>query len=104
MRAYSHPVIQYNTPRTAVLVYITLLASTFVYARFCYRVIWDVTEYLGIACFTVRKKDEKGVWRRAGEVDNTGLQTNGVHGANGYQNGLNLSMNGLLPAGCKRKM
>ena len=101
--AYSHPIIQYNTPRTAVLVFIALLASTFVYARFCYRVIRDVTEFLGIACFTVRKKDEKGVWRRTAEVDNAGVQMNGAHGAHGH-NGLNLSMNGLLPAGCKRKM
>ncbi|KAF8715619.1 hypothetical protein AX14_012562 [Amanita brunnescens Koide BX004] len=97
-----HPVIQYNTPRTAVFVYIALLASTFVYAGFCYRVIRDVTEYLGIACFTVRKKDEKGVWRRAGEVDNNAAinMNGGRHGANGSHGGLKGCTRGLLPVRC----
>ena len=94
--------IQYNTPRTAVFVYIALLASTFVYAGFCYRVIRDVTEYLGIACFTVRKKDEKGVWRRAGEVDNNAAinMNGGRHGANGSHGGLKGCTRGLLPVRC----
>ena len=89
--------------------------------------IWEVTEYLGIACFTVRKKDEKGVWRRAAEVTNGGaILMNGLHnGLNGYANGhsnghanghtnghanghtnghANGHANGLLPVGGKRKM
>lgn len=32
-------------------------------------VIGDITNYLGIACFTVRKKDENGEWRTAQEVN-----------------------------------
>jgi ethanolaminephosphotransferase len=32
-------------------------------------VISDITEFLGIACMTVRKKDANGNWRSAGEVD-----------------------------------
>jgi ethanolaminephosphotransferase len=48
---------------TTILVYLTLVISVLVYARFCTLVINDITNYLGIACFTVRKKDEDGVWR-----------------------------------------
>ncbi|KAF8621745.1 hypothetical protein AX15_007539 [Amanita polypyramis BW_CC] len=94
------PVIQRSAPRTAVLVFATLAVSAFVYVRFCYNVIKDVTEYLGIACFTVRKKDEKGVWRRAGEepaADGGAVPMNGMNGTNG--------VNGLHgPVGGKRKM
>jgi len=74
------PVIQHSAKRTTILVYVALSISFFVYARFCYRVIQDVTEHLGIACFTVRKRDEKGTWKKAGE-----LAPKGVNGrANGH--------------------
>jgi ethanolaminephosphotransferase len=52
--------------RTAVFVYASLILSVIVYARFCTLVINDITEYLGIACFTVRKKNEKGEWQKLG--------------------------------------
>lgn len=48
-----------------VFVLISLGASFLAYARFCTAVINDITNYLGIACFTVRKKDENGVWQDA---------------------------------------
>jgi ethanolaminephosphotransferase len=48
---------------TTIFVYLTLTISIAVYARFCSLVINDITNYLGIACFTVRKKDDDGVWR-----------------------------------------
>jgi ethanolaminephosphotransferase len=51
-------------------VYITLLMSFLSYARFCMLVIQDITNYLGIACFTVRKRDSKGVWREAKDIPN----------------------------------
>ena len=38
-------------------------------ARFCTLVINDITEYLGIACFTVRKKDKAGDWVSAADVN-----------------------------------
>ncbi|KAF8346111.1 Choline/ethanolaminephosphotransferase [Amanita rubescens] len=117
------PLIQYDRPRTAALVYFALLVSVFIYTRFCYKVIREVTEYLGIACFTVRKKDEKGVWRRAADVTSAiqmngsshGASANGLHnGLNGYTNGYTNGhtnghanghhTNGLLPVGGKRKM
>ena len=51
---------------TTIFVYLTLTISIAVYARFCSQVINDITNYLGIACFTVQKKDEYGVWRSKG--------------------------------------
>ena len=44
---------------------VTLLS----YGRFCYLVINDITEHLGIACFTVRKKDKAGDWVSAADVN-----------------------------------
>ena len=52
------------------VVYITLLVSLFLYARFVLLVINDITEHLGIACFTVRKKDKHGKWKMAKAIDN----------------------------------
>ncbi|KAG6379671.1 choline ethanolaminephosphotransferase [Boletus reticuloceps] len=51
------PIIQSTPKRTALFVYVTLAISFFAYARFCTVVIKDITEHLGIACFTVRNKD-----------------------------------------------
>ena len=63
------PLIQHSTHNTSVIVFLTLAVSFFSYARFCTLVINDITNYLGIACFTVRKKDATGHWRRAASVD-----------------------------------
>lgn len=57
------PIIQTSLRNTTIFVWITLIVSLLVYVRFCTLVINDITNYLGIACFTVRKKDENGVWR-----------------------------------------
>lgn len=56
------PIIQTNTLNTTVFVWLTLAVSAFNYGRFVYLVIYDITEYMGIACLTVRKKDEHGHW------------------------------------------
>ncbi|KAI0713131.1 Choline/ethanolaminephosphotransferase [Cerioporus squamosus] len=63
------PLIQNTMPRTALFVYVTLAVTFLSYARFCTLVINDITEYLGIACFTVRKKDKAGDWVAASEVN-----------------------------------
>ena len=63
------PLIQNTMPRTALFVYVTLAVTFLSYARFCTLVINDITEYLGIACFTVRKKDKAGDWVSASEVN-----------------------------------
>lgn len=59
------PLIQTSTRNTTIFVWFTLIVSFLTYARFITLVIGDITNYLGIACFTVRKKDEKGVWHDA---------------------------------------
>ncbi|KAF8435748.1 choline ethanolaminephosphotransferase [Boletus edulis BED1] len=66
------PIIQSTPRRTAIFVYLTLIISFIAHARFCTFVIRDITEYLGMACFTVRKKDAEGVWR-----DTRDMQQNG---------------------------
>ncbi|KZT73418.1 Choline/ethanolaminephosphotransferase [Daedalea quercina L-15889] len=63
------PLIQSSRRNTAIFVYVTLAVSFLSYARFCTLVISDITNYLGIACFTVRKKDKSGEWVEASTVD-----------------------------------
>jgi len=59
------PLLQRSSKHTTVFVWLTLVVSFLAYARFVTLVIQDITNYLGIACFTVRKKDAKGVWHDA---------------------------------------
>jgi ethanolaminephosphotransferase len=63
------PVFQTTPERRALAVYATLLISLISYGRFVYLVINDITDYLGIACFTVRKRDKEGHWEDAKKVD-----------------------------------
>ncbi|OCH95703.1 Choline/ethanolaminephosphotransferase [Obba rivulosa] len=63
------PLIQSSPQRMAIFVYTTLAISFLSYARFCTLAINDITEYLGIACFTVRKKDRSGTWVDAAAVN-----------------------------------
>jgi ethanolaminephosphotransferase len=50
---------------TEKYVYVVLAVMFVTYARFVVLVISDITNYLGIACLTVRKRDVNGVWRSA---------------------------------------
>lgn len=60
---HSSPAIIQTTPgRLHLFVLATLVISFASYARFVTLVINDITEHLGIACFTVRKKDAGGHW------------------------------------------
>jgi len=59
------PIIQRSHRNTMIFVWVTLAVSFLAYARFVTLVIRDITNFLGIACFTVRKKDDKGVWHDA---------------------------------------
>ena len=51
----SPPIIQSTPERTAIFVYLTLAISFFGYAHFYILVTREITEYLGIECFTLRK-------------------------------------------------
>jgi ethanolaminephosphotransferase len=72
-RSLRSPIIQSTPKRTAIFVYLTLAISFFAYARFCFLVIKEITEYLGIACFTVRKKDAEGIWRDVRDIQQDGF-------------------------------
>jgi len=63
------PWLQTSAEMRAIAVYATLVLSLAHYGRFCYLIIDDITNYLGIACFTVRKKDKEGHWTDAKKVD-----------------------------------
>ena len=56
------PVIQTNTLNTALFVFVTLVVSVVSYGRFVRLVIKDITEFVGFACLTVKKKDGNGNW------------------------------------------
>ncbi|KDQ15750.1 hypothetical protein BOTBODRAFT_31637 [Botryobasidium botryosum FD-172 SS1] len=59
------PYIQSDPERSHLFVLASLAIAAISYVRFCTLVINDITEYLGIACFTVRKKDAAGEWKSA---------------------------------------
>ncbi|EIM83608.1 Choline/ethanolaminephosphotransferase [Stereum hirsutum FP-91666 SS1] len=63
------PIIQSTPERTAIFVGLTFVVAFLSYARFVVLVINDITNYLGIACLTVRKKDERGSWHRSSSWD-----------------------------------
>ncbi|KAG9313835.1 hypothetical protein JVU11DRAFT_4600 [Chiua virens] len=66
-------IIQSTPKRTAIFVYLTLAVSFLIYARFCILVIRDITEYLGIGCFTVRKRDAEGSWHNTHDNQQDGF-------------------------------
>ncbi|KAF8274305.1 hypothetical protein EI94DRAFT_1714111 [Lactarius quietus] len=55
------PLIQHSPENTEKFVFVVLVVAIVTYARFVLLVISDITNYLGIACLTVRKKDARGV-------------------------------------------
>ncbi|KAI0299803.1 Choline/ethanolaminephosphotransferase [Russula brevipes] len=72
------PWIQHSPENTKKFVLVVLALAFMTYARFVVLVISDITNYLGIACLTVQKKDANGVWRsalpmRAGASEKKGL-------------------------------
>jgi hypothetical protein len=70
------------TTRTSLTlaIYTTLLLSFVSYVRFCYLVIHDITNFLGIACFKVQRRDEKGVWRNPVTDEKVRVAQNGTGG------------------------
>ena len=57
--------MQTSPKNTTIFIWVTLGITFIAYGRFVSLVIWDITNYLGIACFTVKKKDKKGDWYSA---------------------------------------
>ncbi|VDB84302.1 unnamed protein product [Peniophora sp. CBMAI 1063] len=59
------PLIQTTLRRTEELAFATMIVAGLTYGRFVVTVINEITNYLGIACLTVRKKDANGEWQDA---------------------------------------
>ncbi|KAF8491996.1 Choline/ethanolaminephosphotransferase [Russula emetica] len=59
------PLIQDSPKMTEKFVYVVLVVVFVTYARFVVLVVSDITNYLGIACLTVSKRDVNGVWKSA---------------------------------------
>jgi ethanolaminephosphotransferase len=49
-----------------------LLVWLSIFSHACALVIRDITEFLGIACFTVCKKDGEGVWKETRDIKQDG--------------------------------
>ncbi|KAL1664877.1 hypothetical protein EV122DRAFT_224026 [Schizophyllum commune] len=75
------PLIQTTPERTAQFVYFTLTVSAALYARFVTLVIRDITNYLGIACFSVQRRDVDGAWHDARDVKAHEMKAAGVREA-----------------------
>ena len=65
--------LQTSSKNTTIFVWVTLAVSFVAYGRFVSLVIRDITNYLGIACFTVGKKDKK----ENGYISANSVQPNG---------------------------
>ncbi|KAG8874511.1 hypothetical protein FRB98_008388 [Tulasnella sp. 332] len=64
------PILHQSTTSTGIVVALALLTSFVAYTRFCTLVIQDITEYLGIACFTVKRRDPAtGKWITAQQLE-----------------------------------
>lgn len=63
------PILQATAISQAAVVFFSLGISLYSYGRFCTLVIQDITNYLGIACFTVRKRNARGEWKSVLEVE-----------------------------------
>lgn len=56
------PFIQSNAERTKIFIMVSAAIAVINYLRFAKQVIWQITDFIGVACFTVRHKDESGGW------------------------------------------
>jgi ethanolaminephosphotransferase len=66
--------LQTSSKNTTFFVWVTLIISFIAYGRFVTLVIRDITNYLGIACFTVGKKEKKGNGYGANSVQPDGIK------------------------------
>jgi ethanolaminephosphotransferase len=54
--------VQSSPTAANVFIVMSFVVALFNYIRFAREVIWQICDYTGIACFTVRKKDKTGHW------------------------------------------
>lgn len=65
----SDPILHATESRRNVFIGLSFVVALVTYLHFAFTVIWAITNHLGVACFTVRKKDENGEWVDAQTVD-----------------------------------
>ena len=63
------PILHATETRRNVFIGLSFLVALVTYLHFAFTVIWAITNHLGVACFTVRKKDKNGDWADAAKVD-----------------------------------
>jgi len=63
------PKFQSSYDDFAVVVYMMLVVSFLMYAEFVIAVIGQITDYLGISCFRVLKRDSSGHWADPKAID-----------------------------------
>lgn len=56
------PLVQSSPTAANVFICMSFFVALFNYVRFAREVIWQICEYTGMACFTVRRKDASGKW------------------------------------------
>ncbi|ODN74868.1 hypothetical protein L202_07172 [Cryptococcus amylolentus CBS 6039] len=56
------PLVQSSPVAANVFIWMSFFVALFNYIRFAREVIWQICEYTGLACFTVRHKDKDGKW------------------------------------------
>ncbi|KAJ9125085.1 hypothetical protein QFC22_000038 [Naganishia vaughanmartiniae] len=56
------PFIQNTEQKATYFVLASMVIAILNYLRFAKSVIWQITDFTGLACFTVRHKDEQGGW------------------------------------------
>ncbi|OWZ66331.1 hypothetical protein AYX14_03140 [Cryptococcus neoformans] len=61
------PLVQSSPVAANVFIWMSFVVALFNYVRFAREVIWQICEYTGLACFTVRHKDENGKWVQNGK-------------------------------------
>lgn len=60
--------MQSSPTASNVFIWMSFFIALFNYIRFAREVIWQICDYTGIACFTVRRRDKTGRWIEAAEM------------------------------------
>jgi ethanolaminephosphotransferase len=62
------PLCQSSPTASNVFIWMSFFLALFNYIRFGREVIWQICDYTGIACFTVRRRTKSGRWIEAAEM------------------------------------
>ncbi|GMK57679.1 hypothetical protein CspeluHIS016_0405130 [Cutaneotrichosporon spelunceum] len=62
------PLVQSSPTASNVFIWMSFFVALFNYIRFAREIIWQICDYTGMACFTVRRRDKSGRWIEAAEM------------------------------------